>query len=68
MAGLRLNEYSLVVQAAIGGLGWSHLVQYALKQGLLLVPFDSQWDTGQSFYVVTAKNGVFSSEGEIIIN
>ena len=72
MTGLRLNEYSLVVQAAVGGqgiaLGWSHLVAYALKHGLLVTPLDLHWDTGQSFYVVTAKTGTRSEEGATIRN
>ncbi|MBZ0215594.1 MAG: LysR family transcriptional regulator [Fimbriimonadaceae bacterium] len=70
MSGLRLNEYSLVVQAAIGGqgiaLGWTHIVAYALKQGLLIKPLDLQWDTGQSFFVVASKSGKLSSDAVII--
>ncbi|MER9745503.1 LysR substrate-binding domain-containing protein [Mesorhizobium sp. M0187] len=57
--GLRLNEYSLVVQAAIGGqgvaLGWRHIVEHAVKQRLLVEASDMKWRTGMSFYAVMHK-------------
>ncbi|WP_284283414.1 LysR substrate-binding domain-containing protein [Mesorhizobium amorphae] len=58
--GLRLNDYSLVVQAAIGGqgvaLGWSHIVEHALKKRLLVEACDFKWRTGMAFYAVTHKS------------
>ncbi len=57
--GLRLNDYALVVQAAIGGqgiaMGWSHIVDFALRQGLLVKALDRSWKTGQQFFVITPK-------------
>ena len=57
--GLRLNDYALVVQAAIGGqgiaMGWSHIVDFALRQGLLVKALDRSWKSGQQFFVVTPK-------------
>ena len=69
-SGLVLNDYSLVVQAAIGGqgiaLGWSHIVAYALKQGLLVIPLNLQWDTGQSFYIVSSNTVSLSKEAKSV--
>jgi DNA-binding transcriptional LysR family regulator len=58
--GLRLNDYALVVQAAIGGqgiaMGWAHIVDFALRQGLLVKALDRSWKTGQQFSVITPKS------------
>ncbi|TIT21048.1 MAG: LysR family transcriptional regulator [Mesorhizobium sp.] len=57
--GLRLNDYSLVVQAAIGGqgvaLGWRHIVEHAVQRRLLVEASDMKWRTGMAFYAVTHK-------------
>jgi DNA-binding transcriptional LysR family regulator len=54
---LRLNDYGLVVQAAVGSqgvaLGWEHIVAYSLHVGLLVRPSTLEWRTGNRFYVVT---------------
>ncbi len=54
--GLILNDYSLVLQAAIQSewvaLGWSHLTYDLLQRGTLVRPIDNVLVTGLGFYVV----------------
>ncbi len=54
--GLRLNDYALVVQAAIAGegvaLGWHHIVGRLVDQGLLMKAIDATYAEGAGFYVV----------------
>jgi DNA-binding transcriptional LysR family regulator len=59
-AGLRLNDYALVLQAAIAGegfaFGWNHLTGPLIDQGLLAGKRDWTWTTGEGFYLVWARN------------
>jgi len=68
--GLRLNDYALVVQAAIGSqgiaMGWSHIVDHPMRQGLLVKAIDLTWQTDQRFYVVASKDIALSDDGETI--
>ena len=54
--GLRTSEYMLALQAAIGGegvvLGWAHLVDRLLEQGLLVQVGDRRWRTERRLYLV----------------
>ncbi len=54
--GLRLNDYALVVQAAIAGegiaFGWHHIVEGLVRQGLLVKLMDGAYDAGMGFHVV----------------
>ena len=54
--GLRLNDYALVLQAAIAGegfaFGWRHVTAGLVEQGLLAARPEWAWETGQSFYLV----------------
>lgn len=58
-AGLRLNDYALVLQAAIASegfaFGWKHLTQSLLSQGLLAARKDWSWETGLGFYLVWSR-------------
>ena len=58
-AGLRLNDYALVLQAAIAGegfaFGWHHITDPLIEQGLLAGRKEWAWKTGQGFYLVWAK-------------
>jgi DNA-binding transcriptional LysR family regulator len=53
--GLHLNDYGLVVQAAIGGqgiaIGWEHIVEHARAQKLLVAACTESWSTGLGFYL-----------------
>ena len=54
--GLRLNDYALVLQAAMAGegfaFGWVHVTDRLLEQGLLAGRPDWAWETGKGFYLV----------------
>ncbi|MGB0412676.1 MAG: LysR substrate-binding domain-containing protein, partial [Pikeienuella sp.] len=56
VSGLRLNDYALVLQAAIAGegfaFGWQHVTAGLINQGLLAARREWAWETGQSFYLV----------------
>ena len=56
--GLRLNDYALVLQAAMAGegvaLGWAHVCERPLQQGLLAAVGSWRWETGQGFHLVWA--------------
>jgi len=45
--GLRLNDYALVIQAAIAGegiaMGWKHIVERMLFQGILTRAYHDHW-------------------------
>ncbi|AVX25415.1 LysR family transcriptional regulator [Pseudomonas sp. SZ57] len=53
---LRFDNYTLLIQAAIGGqgiaIGWRHLVDDLLDQGLLCRPIAGAAISGQGYYVV----------------
>ncbi len=54
--GLRVNDYAIVIAAALGGegvaLGWQHIVRHHLETGRLVAALDRRWTTGLGFYVV----------------
>ncbi|SLN54763.1 Glycine cleavage system transcriptional activator [Falsiruegeria litorea R37] len=58
-AGLRLNDYALVLQAAMAGegfaFGWRHVTRRLIEQGLLAAKTDWAWETGKGFYLVWSK-------------
>ncbi|MBV1806140.1 choline sulfate utilization transcriptional regulator [Pseudomonas viridiflava] len=53
---LRFDNYTLLIQAAIGGqgvaIGWRHLVDDLLEQGLLCRPIAASAVSGYGYYVV----------------
>lgn len=55
-SGLRLNDYALVLQAAMAGegvaLGWLHVCERPLAQGWLQSLGAWEWRTGDGFYLV----------------
>lgn len=57
--GLRLNDYALVLQAAMAGegfaFGWHHLVAPLVQKQLLADRQDWSWTTGMGFYLVWSK-------------
>ena len=58
-AGLRLNDYALVLQAAMAGegfaFGWQHVTKGLISQELLAARTDWQWETGAGFYLVWSR-------------
>lgn len=58
-SGLRLNDYALVLQAAIAGegiaFGWDHLTAPLVEQRVLAARKEWQWRTGFGFYLVWSQ-------------
>jgi len=54
--GLRLNDYALVLQAAVSGegfaFGWDHIVRNLLERGTLAARQDWGWCTGRGIYLI----------------
>ena len=65
-AGLRLNDYALVLQAAMSGegfaFGWDHIVRNLLERELLLARKDWAWNTGRGVYLVWARDKRLSAQ------
>ncbi len=66
--GLRLNDYALVLQAAIAGegfaFGWHHVTDHLIRQGLLVRRDAWAWETGQGFYLVWSASTPLSPQAE----
>ncbi len=64
--GLRLNDYALVLQAAIAGqgfaFGWRHLTDPLVANGTLGAKSEWAWKTGLGFYLVWSKNRPLSGD------
>ncbi len=69
-SGLRLNDYALVLQAAIAGegfaFGWDHLVAPLVQQGLLAARPEWTWKTGKGIYLVWSKSRELTPKAEIV--
>ncbi len=57
--GIRLNNYPMIIQAALGNrgvaLGWSYIVDEMVDQGLLIKPLDLNLKTENGYYLVSSK-------------
>ena len=66
--GLRLNDYALVLQAALAGegiaFGWQHVTQSLIEQGLLTARPEWSWTTGAGFYLVWSDSVPLSPQAE----
>lgn len=64
--GLRLNDYALVLQAAMAGegfaFGWHHVAHRLVSQGLLAARPEWSWSTGKGFYLVWSKRRPLSND------
>jgi len=62
--GVHLNDYALVLQAALEGdgiaLGFRHVSNGLVKAGRLVEPIDAPFVTGQAFWLVWPKGARFS--------
>lgn len=69
-SGLRLNDYALVLQAAMAGegfaFGWHHLVAPLVEQGMLAARPEWTWKTGNGFYLVWSKTRPLAPKAEIV--
>lgn len=70
VSGLRLNDYALVLQAAVAGegfaFGWEHVVRGLLERGTLAARKEWAWKTGNGFYLVWSKNNPLSRHAELV--
>jgi len=66
--GLRLNDYALVLQAAIAGegfaFGWQHVTDHLIDQGLLQRRGEWAWNTGAGFYLVWSSTVQLSPQAQ----
>ena len=66
--GLRLNDYALVLQAAVSGegyaFGWDHIVQTMIQRRLLVGLTDWAWKTGNSVYLVWPNDRPLAPKAE----
>ena len=63
--GLRLNDYALVLQAAMAGegiaMGWRHVVQPLFKSKLLVPVLPQSWVTGEEFHLIWSNRSTLSA-------
>ncbi len=68
--GLRLNDYALVLQAAIAGegfaFGWQHVTDQLISQGLLVAKPEWSWETGAGFYLVWSSSEPLSPQEQAV--
>jgi len=68
--GLRLNDYALVLQAAMAGegvaIGWRHICERPIAQGLLVPVGPWQWETGAGFHLVWSATQSISPHAELV--
>jgi DNA-binding transcriptional LysR family regulator len=66
--GLRLNDYALVIQAAMAGegvaLGWRHVVNSLISTRLLVPVVPQSWITGDEFHLIWSDNIRLSESAE----
>jgi DNA-binding transcriptional LysR family regulator len=69
-SGLRLNDYALVLQAAMAGegvaLGWMHVCTHPLAQGWLERLGSWEWQTGEGFYLVWSATRPISAHTALV--
>ena len=62
---LTINDYVLVIQAALAGegvaLGWQHLIERQMASGALVPVSDHVFETGMAFYVVWPRSRELST-------
>lgn len=68
--GLRLNDYALVIQAAMAGegiaLGWAHIVERLLEQRLLVRVGERRWRSKSGFYLIWSNRTELSEQAEAV--
>ncbi|MEM7241942.1 MAG: LysR substrate-binding domain-containing protein [Pseudomonadota bacterium] len=66
--GLRLNDYALVLQAAIAGdgiaFGWDHIVRQMVDSHLLAAKEDWAWRTGNGIFLIWPRARALSPQAE----
>lgn len=66
--GLRLNDYALVLQAALAGegvvFGWEHVTRHLVETGQLVQVGDWRWNSGAGFYLVWSQSSDLSDDAK----
>ena len=66
--GLRLNDYALVIQAAMSGegiaIGWKHVVDSLIERGLLVQALPESWVSGEEFHLIWSSKTTLSAHAE----
>ncbi|MFT7556451.1 MAG: DNA-binding transcriptional LysR family regulator, partial [Planctomycetota bacterium] len=62
--GLRLNDYALVLQAAIAGegiaIGWRHVVESLIESRLLVAAIPQSWVSDEEFHLIWSDKTILS--------
>lgn len=70
VAGLRLNDYALVLQAALSGegfaFGWRHVVQNLVDRNTLAAREEWAWKTGNGIFLVWSKAKPLSHPASLV--
>jgi DNA-binding transcriptional LysR family regulator len=68
--GLRLNDYALVIQAAMSGegiaMGWRHVVNSLIERGLLLAVLADSWITDDEFHLIWSEKTTLSPHAQLV--
>ena len=66
--GLRLNDYALVIQAAMAGegiaIGWRHVTESLIKKRLLVPVLPQSWITGEEFHLIWSDRTELSESAQ----
>lgn len=66
--GLRLNDYALVIQAAMAGegvaIGWRHVTESLIKKRLLVPVLPQSWVTGEEFHLIWSDTTTLSDSAQ----
>ncbi len=70
VAGLRLNDYALVLQAALSGegfaFGWQHVVQNLVDRKTLAARREWAWKTGNGIFLVWSRKKPLSHPASLV--
>jgi DNA-binding transcriptional LysR family regulator len=65
-----LNDYALVLQAAMAGegiaVGWQHVVSKLMEQGWLETALDMAWVSGVQFHLVWPERVELSEHATLV--
>ena len=66
--GLRLNDYALVIQAAMAGegiaMGWRHVVDALIGKRLLVPVLPHSWITGEEFHLIWSDRSTLTEPAQ----
>ena len=66
--GLRLNDYALVIQAAMAGegiaIGWRHVTESLIRKRLLVPVLPQGWLTGEEFHLIWSDHTELSDSAQ----